>query len=148
MAGRTAKSELLTSLQRVLVEREVLGSTPTAPTSLLIDNVGLANFARQQKAALRASDVGKQVNSQRRGWHADQLHFLGSSKSARDIAQPAKFRRRTRVKRRLSTTCLGRGPTDSHTRVPCFGFFVFLVIWGIWCSLKAKFVQSRAKIRS
>jgi hypothetical protein len=33
--------------------------------------------------------------------------------------------------------CLGRGPTDNNNSIPCFGFSVFSVIWGICFSLKA-----------
>ena len=31
--------------------------------------------------------------------------------------------------------CLGRGPTDSNSSIPYFGFSVFSVIWGICFSL-------------
>jgi hypothetical protein len=33
--------------------------------------------------------------------------------------------------------CFGRGPTDSNSSIPYFGFSVFSVIWGICFSLKA-----------
>ena len=31
--------------------------------------------------------------------------------------------------------CLGRGPTDSNSSIPYFGFSVFSVIWGICFSV-------------
>jgi len=36
----------------------------------------------------------------------------------------------------VKTPCLGRGPTDSNSSIPCFGFSVFSVIWGICFSVK------------
>jgi hypothetical protein len=38
---------------------------------------------------------------------------------------------------RKGRACLGRGPTDSNSSIPYFGFSVFSVIWGICFSLKA-----------
>ena len=38
---------------------KVVGSIPTAPTSLLIHSTGLVTSARQQKAAIRAKSVGQ-----------------------------------------------------------------------------------------
>jgi hypothetical protein len=38
---------------------KVVGSIPTAPTSLLILYKGLAKSVRQQKAAIRAKSVGQ-----------------------------------------------------------------------------------------
>jgi hypothetical protein len=35
------------------------------------------------------------------------------------------------------TACLGRGPTDSNSSIPYFGFSVFSVIWEICFSIKA-----------
>ena len=59
---------------------KVVGSIPTAPTSFLFQSTGLAESARQQKAAFRAGMRWSVGNSEQHGWHANAypLKFLGS----------------------------------------------------------------------
>ena len=48
-------------------------STPTAPTTFLINFTGLAKTARQQKAALTAGQRRRASKNSRHGWQADPI---------------------------------------------------------------------------
>jgi hypothetical protein len=62
-------------------------------------------------------------------------HF-GTRTVLKTVAQVEQLaaKQTTKIK---ESACLGRGPTDSNSSIPYFGFSVFSVIWGICFSLKA-----------